>query len=46
MIKGKCPYFNCCPHVSGICRVYMPDEDCPLYKYLKELVEKNKSKGE
>lgn len=39
---NKCPYFNCCPHRTGICRVLMPDEDCPLYRYLKEIIEGDK----
>ena len=38
---GKCPYFNSCPHKTAMCSALMPDKDCPLYKYLKQLIEEN-----
>ena len=38
---GKCPYFLNCPHKTAMCSVLMPDKDCPLYKYLKQLIEEN-----
>jgi len=40
---GKCPYFEYCPHSTGTCVALMPDKDCPLYKYLKKLIEENEN---
>lgn len=39
MKKNKCPYFEWCPHITAMCRIYLPDESCPLYLNLKKIIE-------
>ena len=42
----ECPYFKWCPHKTALCKVVLPDEDCPLYKYLKKIIEETKKENE
>lgn len=38
---GTCPFIQWCPHKSAPCKVLLPDEGCPVYRYFKKLIEKN-----
>lgn len=41
MIERKCPMFETCTYKTAMCRVYLPDASCYLYRYFKKLIEKN-----